>query len=272
MDEARLMDDDVVQVVGSVQLALDGDVAVLRLNRPEASNAVTAELLESLLSALAYPGLGDAQALVLTGEGRNFCGGADLRGIRQAFEGDVDEILGSMVRDLHDVIARLRRLPMPVVAAVEGAAVGAGMGIALAADLRVVADSATFVPGYLALGASPDAGSSYFLTRSIGATRALSVLIRNRPLPALELLRLGLADEVAADGDTLCVAHRLAKEVSRTSPEALVAARRLADLAPTHGLTAHLEAEAAEFAALWKSDTFQARVSAFVDGSPPSAH
>jgi 2-(1,2-epoxy-1,2-dihydrophenyl)acetyl-CoA isomerase len=257
--------------IGSVQLTLDGDVAILRLNRPDASNAVTAELLSSLLRALAYPGLSDARALVVTGEGKNFCGGADLRGIRQAFEGDVDAVLGSMVRDLHDVIAQLRQLPMPVIAAVEGAAVGAGMGIALAADLRVVADSAAFVPGYLALGASPDAGSSYFLSRSIGAARALSVLILNRPLRAPELLRLGLADEVAADGDALCVAHRLAKEVSRTSPEALVAARRLVDLAPTQGLTTHLDAEAAEFAALWKSDLFRARVTAFVDGSPSRA-
>jgi 2-(1,2-epoxy-1,2-dihydrophenyl)acetyl-CoA isomerase len=133
----------------------------------------------------------------------------------------------------------------------------------------VVAASAAFVPGYLALGASPDAGSSYFLSRSIGAARALSALILNRPLRASELLRLGLADEVAADGDTLQVAHRLAKEVSRTSPDALLAARRLVDLAPTHGLVDHLDAEAAEFAALWKSDTFRGRVSAFVDGSPP---
>jgi 2-(1,2-epoxy-1,2-dihydrophenyl)acetyl-CoA isomerase len=266
-----VIDDDIVEVFGSVQLELDGDdVTVLRLVRPEASNAVTAELLDSLLSALAHPRLGEGQALILTGEGKNFCGGADLKGIRQAFEGDVDVVLGTMVRDLHDVIAQLRRLPMPVVAAVEGAAVGAGMGIALAADLRVVADSAAFVPGYLALGASPDAGSSYFLSRSIGAARTLSDLILNRPLRTPELLRLGLADEVAADGDTLQVAHRLAKEVSRTSPEALVAARRLVDLAPTHGLVAHLDAEAAEFAALWKSDTFRARVSEFVDGSPPT--
>ena len=266
------MDDDIVEVFGSVQLELDGAVAVLRLVRPEASNAVTADLLDSLLSALAHPRLSDAKALVLTGDGKNFCGGADLRAIRQAFEADVDAVLGAMVHDLHDVIHQLRRLPMPVVAAVEGAAVGAGMGIALAADLRVVAEGAAFVPGYLALGASPDAGSSYFLTRSIGAARALSALILNRPLRAPELLRLGLADEVAADGDTLSVAYRLAKEVSCTSPDALVAARRLADLAPTHGLVAHLDAEAAEFAALWKSDTFRARVSAFVDGSPPSAH
>jgi 2-(1,2-epoxy-1,2-dihydrophenyl)acetyl-CoA isomerase len=257
-----------VKVFGSVHLEVDGAVAVLRLVRPETSNAVTGELLDSLLNALADPRLGDAQALVVTGEGKNFCGGADLRTIREGFDDDVDALLGSMVHRLHDVIAQLRRLPMPIVAAVEGAAVGAGMGIALAADLRVVAESAAFVPGYLALGASPDAGTSYFLTRFIGAARTVAALIRNRPLRAPELLSLGLADEVAADGDTLSVAQRLAKEVSHTSPDALLAARRLTDLAPTHGLTAHLAAEAAEFANLWKSATFQSRVSAFVNGSP----
>jgi enoyl-CoA hydratase/carnithine racemase len=97
----------------------------------------------------------------------------------------------------------------------------------------------------------------------------VSALILNRPLRAPELLSLGLADKVADDGDTLSFAVRLAKEVGQTSPDALLAARRLVDLAPTHGLTAHLNAEAAEFANLWKSATFQSRVSAFVNGGPP---
>ena len=167
-----------------VRLDVVDGVARLVLQRPAVLNAVSEDLLDALLAALDSPVLDRAGALVLTGAGSGFCAGADLMALRAAMDTDLDAVLGPMVAALHTIVLRLRALPMPVVAAVEGVAVGGGMGLALAADLRVVGRSAMFVPGNLALGASPDGGVSYFLARALGGARATSTLVLNEPLDA----------------------------------------------------------------------------------------
>jgi 2-(1,2-epoxy-1,2-dihydrophenyl)acetyl-CoA isomerase len=260
------------------ELVVEGGVARLWLRRPEARNALTPSLVESLAGELASPALASAGALVLCGEGSVFCAGADLDLVREAAsQGDSDPTLGRLLAGVHALVRALREVPVPVVAAVEGAAAGAGMGLALAADLRVLGRSAVFVPAYLAIGASPDAGVSYHLARSLGGPRAGAALIRNRRLPATELFACGLADEVVDDGEALDAALRLAREVAATAPLALLATRRLLDAAPTQGLDAHLDAEAAEIRELWTTAGFAEGVAAFLDrrrlgkgGRPPA--
>ncbi|MGH9000053.1 MAG: enoyl-CoA hydratase/isomerase family protein [Acidimicrobiia bacterium] len=252
-----------------VGLGWDGAVAVLTLQRPDMRNAFSAALLRALREALHDPALDEAGALVVTGAGGTFCAGGDVSEMGAAVAGDTDAVMGPMVTDLHQIIARLRSIPVPVVAAVNGPAIGAGMGLALAADLRVVGRSAVLVPGYLAVGASPDAGVSYFLTRALGGARALSALLLNRPFDTDALAQAGLVEEVVDDHDVLSAAVTLAQRVAGTSAASLLAARRLIDRAPTHELVDHLNAEEAEFRRVWVGSDFKEGVTAFLERRKP---
>lgn len=248
-----------------VELTEGDGIAVLTLNRPEARNGLTAELLAAFVEAVRSITSGSARALVLTGAGPSFCGGGDLRAVKEAAASGQYETLGRLVGDLQDTIRLLRSLPIPVVAAVEGAAAGAGLGLAMAADLRVLGRSSVFVPGYLAIGVSPDAGVSYSLARMLGGPQALAAMIRNRRLSAPELAAAGIADEIVDDGQALPAARKLASEVAGAAPHALVATRRLIDLATTHGLDPHLDAEAESIRTSWNNGEFAEGARAFLE-------
>jgi 2-(1,2-epoxy-1,2-dihydrophenyl)acetyl-CoA isomerase len=252
------------------ELLVEDGIGRLCLRRPEARNALTPALVKAVADELRGPTLAEIRALVLWGEGGVFCAGADLDLVREAVASDDPAaVLGRLLAGVHALVRALREVPVPVVAAVEGAAAGAGMGLALAADLRVLGRSALFVPAYLAIGASPDGGVSYHLARSLGGPRAAAALLRNRRLPAAELAACGLADDVVDDGTALDAALRLAREVATVAPLALAATRRLLDAAPAHGLDAHLEAEAAEISRLWRTADFAEGVAAFLERRRP---
>jgi 2-(1,2-epoxy-1,2-dihydrophenyl)acetyl-CoA isomerase len=172
-----------------------GAVTVLTLSRPGALNAIDLPLLQELLGALAETERSGAAAVVLTGAGGMFCAGADLSYVTGTLDDDVAATLDPLVVALHAVIRALRVLPVPLIAAVEGPAVGAAIGLALSADLRVLGRTARLVPGYLRIGASPDGGVSWLLTRAIGGPRTTALMLRNRAIDASEAGRLGLADE-----------------------------------------------------------------------------
>jgi 2-(1,2-epoxy-1,2-dihydrophenyl)acetyl-CoA isomerase len=251
-------------------LTVDGGIGWLTLRRPERRNALDVGLVHDAIGALeALPaGLG---ALVLTGEGPAFCVGADLHMFQSAVEARrVEEALAPLLDAMHRITRKLRTLPVPTIAAVEGAAAGAGIGLACACDLRVVGESTVFVPAFSALGLSPDSGTSYHLTRALGGPAANAAFLRNRRIPAAELLARGLADEVAPDGQVAGAAARLAAEVAGASPAALLATRRLVDAAPTHGFDAHLDAEQAEIGAVWGSADVREGVAAFVERRRPA--
>ena len=252
----------------SLHLSLDDGIGQVVLSRPEAMNSLTIDLIDEIGEAFASLQADGAHAAVLAGEGRCFCAGADLSLVRAALEGDAPSILAPLVDHLHTVIRLIRQLPFPVVAAVEGPAVGAGMGLALSADLRVVGASAKFVPGYLGIGASPDGGVSYFLTRSLGAAKAASIVIRNRPLGAQQLLADGLADEVVEDGTTLAAASALARSVASLPPLALIRTRQLIDHATTQDLDHQLDLERELVSQLWDSTDFTEGVTAFLEKRP----
>jgi len=252
----------------SLHLSLDDGLGLVVLSRPEAMNSLTIELVDEIGEAFASLKTDGARAAVLAGEGRCFCAGADLSLVRAALEGDAPSILAPLVGHLHRVIRLIRQLPFPVVAAVEGPAVGAGMGLALSADFRVAGASAKFVPGYIGIGASPDGGVSYFLTRSLGAAKAASIVIRNRPLDAQQLLAEGLVDEVVEDGTTLAAASALARSVASVPPLALIRTRQLIDAATTQDLDHQLDLERELVSQLWDSKDFTEGVTAFLEKRP----
>jgi 2-(1,2-epoxy-1,2-dihydrophenyl)acetyl-CoA isomerase len=251
-------------------VTFEDDVAQVLLNRPDVRNALDLPTMRGLGAAFDEVTAKGARAVVLTGAGGAFCSGADLAILRQAFDGDTAAVLAPMVESLHGLIRRMRELPLPIVAALEGPAVGAGMGVALAADLRVAAQSATFVPGYFGIGASPDGGVSYFLTRALGAARTAALVLRNQALGAEDLVALGLAEQVVEDGEALGTAHRLAKDVASAPPLSLMRLRRLVDLATTQGLGPQLDAEENLVAELWPSADFREGVAAFFERRRPA--
>lgn len=241
-----------------------GGIAYITMARPEARNALSPALLDGIAAACATAVRDGALALVLTGEGRSFCAGGDLAGVHEAMSGD--DVVGDvavLVDQLHEVIRTLRTLPMPTVAAVNGAAIGAGISLAMACDVRVVARSTVFVTGYLAVGATPDGGASFHLARALGGPQALASFMLNRKLTSAELKAAGLADDIAEDLEVCSTAAALAETLTRLSLPALLAVRELVYAASTNSLDAHLDAEKAHFLAIAQTPEFRDAVAPF---------
>lgn len=248
---------------------VEDGIGWLVLQKPEVGNAVDAAFVEETIAALdRIPG--DVGALVLAGEGPAFCVGGNLNLFHEAASsGRVDEMLTPLLVAMHTITRRLRAMPFPTVAALEGAAAGAGVGLACACDLRVIGESTVFVPAFCAVGLSPDSGTSFHLTRALGSMAANAAFLRNRRLAADELVSRGLADEVAPDGQVWAAAQRLAEEVAGAAPAALLATRRLVDSAPGHSFDEHLDAEERTIKSLWKGADVVEGVTAFVERRRP---
>ena len=170
-----------------------GDVLELTLHRPEALNAFTVEMHEAMAEALREAADPAIRAVIVTGAGRAFCGGQDLEEATAPDSKGPGHRLGTYY---NPNLLALRALDKPVIAAVNGAAAGAGMGLALACDVRLLAEGATFVPAFSAIGLAPDSGTSWFTVALLGYSRAFAWLTSGRRMGADEALELGLADEV----------------------------------------------------------------------------
>src|SRR5215467_10293591 len=176
-------------------------VHTITLNRPDRLNAVDPELADALPRAIEAVATDDAVRVVLiTGAGRGFCSGLDLSTPPRLPDATRAERLDPFAWVGRWVLS-LARCEKPVIAAVNGAAAGAGFGLALAADIRLVAAGARMTAGYVRRGLSPDAGVSYFLPRVVGLSRATEILLTGRDVDAAEAERIGLAAAVLPDGD-----------------------------------------------------------------------
>ena len=205
----------------NVSVAADGHVAVLTIDRAP-HNHVSVELMRDLADALeAIDGERELRAVVLQAQGKNFCAGADLvspEGVGgQGMEG---------INPLYTQAVRLFSAEKPIVAAVQGAAVGAGLGLALVADFRVASPDARFTANFVKLGFHPGFGITYTLPRLIGPTRAELMCLTGRRVKAEDGLAWGLVDEVAPLEDLRAAALRLATEIAENAPLALVSTRK----------------------------------------------
>lgn len=215
-------------------------VAQITLNRPEAANSLSEKLSAEMVDAIIRSEADDAvRAMVVTGSGnRFFCAGADLKG----FYASSNE-LKSRVSLFHVALSRIVRAPFPVIAAVNGAAAGGGMGLACACDLMIAAESARFVMAYSRIGLSPDGTTTYFLPRRIGVGRALELAYTNRTLSAREAMEWGIVNRVVPDAGLGAQAHALAAELARGPTRAYAAARRLMYSGTTESLETQIENE-----------------------------
>lgn len=206
-----------------VELTADGKVAILTLNRPDSINALSAAMMADLNAALEAVETGGFRALILTGSGRGFCSGADMKEL----PGHRSEGAGLVLeRVFHPVFRRLRDLGMPIVTAVNGPAVGIGMSLALMGDLILAARSAYFLLSFSRIGLVPDGGITFLLPRLIGLARAREMALLAEKLPAEKALEWGLINRAVDDArlmeDALSLAKRLAD-----GPAAMPLARNL---------------------------------------------
>lgn len=251
-------------------------IALLRLNRPDRLNALSQDAVRSLIEHLNIVDEDNIRVVVLTGEGRGFCAGWDLTqdesqdseiqpppGIPEYYAGQL--LFAGMIK-------RLRALNKVVIAAVNGSAVGAGFGLALAADIRVAGRSAAFHVGAVRIGLTAgECGISYHLPRLIGASRAFEVMLTGRPITSDEAERIGLVSSVVDDAELLTHALDMAALVLRNSPYSTSHTKQLmwANLAAP-SLDAAIELENhAQVLALMTED-FQESSMAFREKRPPT--
>jgi 2-(1,2-epoxy-1,2-dihydrophenyl)acetyl-CoA isomerase len=251
--------------MAEVETSRDGAVLTITMNRPDVLNAFNSEMHRALAAALKDARDGGVRAVVVTGAGRGFCVGQDLTEFREA-PGDI----GSRLRgNYHPNIRAIRALEKPVIAAVNGAAAGAGMSLACACDLRIAADSATFVPAFINIGLIPDSGGSYFVTRLLGAARAFEWLTSGKRLTAAEAQAWGLVSEVV-EGDKLSSrAAELAAQLADLPTRGVGMTKRLLDHAVTATLEEQLEREAQLQVAATQTQDFKEGVAAFLEKRPP---
>jgi len=250
--------------MAEVEVTRDGAVQTITLNRPEKMNAFTRGLHGELRGALKQARDPEVRAVVITGAGRAFCAGQDLTEF-----GETGDIGASLRETYHPNILAIRALEKPVIAAVNGACAGAGLSLACACDIRIAADSAAFVPGFIGIGLIPDAGGTYFIHRLLGASRAFEWMSSNRRLTAAEAHAWGLVSEVV-EADALPLrAAELASTYAELPTRGIGMTKRLFDHADTATLEEQLEMESQLQAAAARSDDFREGVSAFLEKRPP---
>ncbi|HEU4921196.1 MAG TPA: enoyl-CoA hydratase-related protein [Candidatus Limnocylindrales bacterium] len=210
-------------------------VATLTLDRPDALNSLTVPLKEELARAFRSLGRDRAvRAVVLTGAGRAFCAGQDLR---ERLEPDAAPLAAEVRERYTPIILAMRRLEKPIVGAVNGVAAGAGASLAFACDIRIAAESASFILAFGRVGLVPDSGASWFLPRLVGASRAAELALTTDPLSAADAERIGLVSRVVPGERVLDEAQDLARRLAAGAPVAIGLTKR----ALNHALDASLE-------------------------------
>ncbi len=247
----------------TLHLEIRDSIAFLTFTRPDAANTMNLQFGREFLAAALAIAAATARAVVLTGAGKNFCFGGDLKGM-VASGGDVRAYLSELTTNLHAGMALLARLDAPVIAAVNGTAAGAGLGLVLAADLAIAARSAKFVPAYTAVGLTPDAACTFLLPRAVGYKRAMELFLTNRALDAEQALDWGLVNQVVEDEKLVETAAAVAARLAAGPTGAFGAVKRLlAESQP--GLETQLGRESRSIAARGMTAEGREGIAAFLE-------
>lgn len=253
-----------------IDLLIADRVAHLRLNRPHVRNAISDSMAGELAAAISRVARDpQVDVLLLTGAGPVFCAGADVDELA-AHTSDRGAYVDEMATRVHESLMALRSLTIPVIAAVHGAVAGGGLGLMLACDLVVAGESCRFIPAYLRLGLTPDAGATYWLPRMIGIRRAQDLLFRRRVVGAAEALAWGLVTAVAPDPDVSAVAEGWARDLATGPRAALRETKRLLESSGTRSLAAQLHAEQSAVTAQASSDEGTEGIRAFQAHQDPN--
>ncbi len=244
-------------------------VATITLNRPDAANAIDLPLARELMQVAIRcdedPGV---RAVLLTGAGKMFCAGGDLKAF--SAQGDsLPSLLKEITTNLHAATSRFARMSAPLVVAVNGTAAGAGFSIAISGDLVLMAESAKLTMAYTAAGLSPDGSSTWFLPRLIGMRRAQELMLTNRRLSAAEALAWGLVNQVVPDAELAATAGALAKQLATGATRAFGTVKSLLASTYNESLETQMELEARGIAEMARSADGREGIEAFVAKRAP---
>ncbi len=250
----------------TIRWELSEGVLTVTLNRPEVLNAVNDRMAEELLDALRRAGREpEVRSVILTGAGRAFCSGQDLR---ERAAGDFS--YAQHIRSRYaPVILQLQGLEKPVLAAVNGVAAGAGASLALACDLRVAAEEASFLQAFTRIGLVPDSGATYFLPRLVGLGKAFEMCYLAEPVPAQEALRLGLVNWVVPAAELMDKAREVARRLASGPTRAYGLTKRALLRNLRSDLPAALDYEAMLQDAAGRTEDHREGVQAFLEKRPP---
>ena len=247
--------------MSEVLTAKTGAVLTITLNRPDVYNAINRSLHGALADALAEAADPGVRAVVITGAGRGFCAGQDLREFQQL----PGTIRDALEETYHPNIRAIRALEKPVIAAINGPCAGAGISMACACDVRVASSEATFVPGFIGIGLVPDAGGSWFVHRLLGFSRAFEWMVSNRRVSADEALIWGLVSEEVPAGRFVKRVEELAAWYAALPTRAVAMTKQLFEHAYTASLEEQLALEATLQQAATQTEDFAEGVQAFLD-------
>jgi 2-(1,2-epoxy-1,2-dihydrophenyl)acetyl-CoA isomerase len=259
--------------LSTMRIEADGQIGTLTLDRPESLNAMSPEMIGELTVAAAW--LADSapyRALIVTGTGRAFSSGGDVNWFKTGVDSDEHDLPAEVRRGadvLHQAIVDFRRIPFPVVAAVNGPAAGAGFSLALMCDMRIASDASFFACAYGRIGASPDGGMTYFLPRVIGPAAAAELMLDDPNLTAADALERGLVSQVVPAAELLDVATAKAAELGAKSPHYTRMVKTLVWQSLDNSLADHLQLERHGIAESMGTDDLKRAVPAFFAGETP---
>lgn len=246
-----------------------GQTLILTISNPEHRNALDPAMYSAGVEALNVAETNpDVRSVILTGDGAHFCAGGNLNRIL-ANRTAAPEQQAEGIDALHSWIEAIRTFPKPVIAAVEGAAAGAGFSLVLACDMVVAAADSVFVMAYSSVGLSPDGGGSWFLVRAMPKALVNQFMLLGERIPAQRLLDAGLLNQLAPKGEVLSQALALAQRLNERAPNALASIKELTESAYTHGLFTHLHAEKQQFLKNLNHANAQIGVEAFLNKQSP---
>jgi 2-(1,2-epoxy-1,2-dihydrophenyl)acetyl-CoA isomerase len=251
--------------MAEVEFEVRGHVGYITLNRPDAANALNAEVARQLdQAALQCDENAEVRAVLMTGAGRMFCGGGDLRAFAAQSPGELPAYLKAVTFYFHQAIHRFARMRAPLVVAVNGNAGGGGMSLALAGDIVLAAESARFTMAYTRVGLTPDGSSTYTLPRLIGLRHATELMLTNRTLSAREAEQIGLITRAVPDADLQQQAEALVQELVKGATRAFGGIKRLLYSSATASLAEQMELETEWIAEMARTRDAHEGITAFL--------
>ena len=256
----------------TVLYTLENNVATVQMNRPDALNALSLQLSLDLQAAFEKAIADGARAIILTGSGRAFCSGGDLREMQSMWEkeGRIEAFLEDPLKALHEVILLIRETPIPFLAAVNGVCAGAGTNFALACDLIVAAEDASFNEAFVRIGLSPDCGGTFFLPRAVGEKIAAELFMTGGTVDAKRALQIGMVNRVVPANSLMEEAGKLAAKLAAGPTGSIGRIKRMLNASLSNTLSEQLRLEHACQIESGKSTDFKEGVAAFFEKRPPN--
>ncbi len=256
----------------TVKYELKETVAIITFNRPEALNALSLQLTQDVRGAIEKAIEDKARCVVLTGEGRAFCSGGDLREMQQMWqkEGRIEAFLEEPLKALHDVILLIRETPIPFLAAINGVCAGAGTNFALACDLVIATEDASFNEAFVRIGLSPDCGGSFFLPRAVGEKIAAEMFFLGESIPAERAREIGMINRVVPHDFLMQEASILAQKLAIAPTGSIGRIKKMLNASFSNDLRSQLELEHEMQIKSGKANDFKEGVSAFFEKRPPN--